>query len=63
VVFSSFFFFKKSLRNSNKIPAKGIAKIAPKIPKSFAPMAKEIKTKTGGRPTNFLVKAGVTMFP
>jgi len=45
------------------MPARGIAKTAPKMPRSLAPRARDIKTKTGGIPTNLLVKIGERMFP
>jgi len=58
---SSFFFFRKSLKNSNKIPNNGIDKTYPKNPQSLPPTTKEIKTKTGDKSKNFLERIGVTI--
>jgi hypothetical protein len=50
---------KTSFATSRTIAAKGIEKTAPQNPKIFPPIKKEMKVKTGERPTNFLVKIGL----
>ena len=45
--------------NSDKMPAKGTAKMAPKNPHKAPPIAKDSKTKTGDKPINLLERNGV----
>ena len=40
------------------MPNKGIDKTAPNAPQRLAPTTKEIRTKAGGKPTNFFIKIG-----
>ena len=45
------------------MPNKGIPKIAPQTPPNFAPTTKDIKTRDGDKPMNFLLRTGVKIFP